>query len=122
MDPKTGQQVVEPRSKQNVYVADMRPVQVGQQQGDLVVLESGVKAGERVIVERSFLVFPGAKVIDVPPAPHGPPGTAHGAPTESPSGLRPGGPGGEKPGAGSGAPPAGEPEKAAQPGAERNGK
>jgi multidrug efflux system membrane fusion protein len=65
-DPKTGPGTI----------ADMRPVKLGQLHGDLVVVESGLQAGDPVIVERSFLVFPSAPVRVVPPAPPGagPPG------------------------------------------------
>lgn len=42
--------------------AELRPVSVGQRQGDLVVLENGVKAGERVILTGQLAVAPGAKV------------------------------------------------------------
>jgi multidrug efflux system membrane fusion protein len=43
----------------------MRPVGVGQRHGDLVVIASGLKAGERVIVERQMFVFPGMPVRDL---------------------------------------------------------
>ena len=42
--------------------AELRPVKPGQKQGDVVVLESGVKAGERVIVDGQLGVMPGGKV------------------------------------------------------------
>jgi multidrug efflux pump subunit AcrA (membrane-fusion protein) len=40
-------------------------VRVGQRQGDLVVLEEGVKAGERVILTGQLAVAPGAGVTVV---------------------------------------------------------
>lgn len=42
--------------------AELRPVRVGQRQGGLVVLEEGVKAGERVILTGQLAVAPDAKV------------------------------------------------------------
>ncbi|MFT3789410.1 MAG: efflux RND transporter periplasmic adaptor subunit [Tepidisphaeraceae bacterium] len=42
--------------------AEMRPVVLGQAQGDLVVLASGVKSGEKVVIEGQMMVRPGAKV------------------------------------------------------------
>jgi multidrug efflux system membrane fusion protein len=42
--------------------AEMRPVTVGQRQQDLVVIEKGVTAGERVVVNGHLGVTPGAKV------------------------------------------------------------
>jgi multidrug efflux system membrane fusion protein len=42
--------------------AELRPVKPGQRQGDVVVLESGVKAGEKVIVNGQLGVTPGGKV------------------------------------------------------------
>jgi multidrug efflux system membrane fusion protein len=42
--------------------AEMRPVKLGQRQGDLVVVEQGVQAGERVIMNGQLAVMPGAKV------------------------------------------------------------
>jgi membrane fusion protein, multidrug efflux system len=42
--------------------AEMRPVKLGQRQGDLVVVEQGVLAGEHVIMNGQLAVMPGAKV------------------------------------------------------------
>jgi membrane fusion protein, multidrug efflux system len=53
--------------------AELRPVKVGQRQGDLVVIENGVKAGERVVVTGQLGVTPGGKVRILQPA--GPPKT-----------------------------------------------
>ena len=42
--------------------AEQRPVKVGQRQGDLVVIDEGVAAGERVVVKGQVGVTPGGKV------------------------------------------------------------
>ena len=42
--------------------AELRPVRLGQRQGDLMVVEQGLKAGERVITSGQLTVMPGAKV------------------------------------------------------------
>jgi multidrug efflux system membrane fusion protein len=42
--------------------AEQRPVTVGQQQGDLIVIESGVAAGEKVVTNGQLGVTPGGKV------------------------------------------------------------
>ena len=42
--------------------AEPRPVKVGQRQGDLVVIEQGVKPGERVVINGQIAVTPGGKV------------------------------------------------------------
>ena len=42
--------------------AELRPVTLGQRQGDLVVVTEGVKAGERVVVNGQLGVTPGGKV------------------------------------------------------------
>ena len=42
--------------------AEMRPVKLGQQHGELVVVESGVRAGERVVTSGQLGIAPGAKV------------------------------------------------------------
>lgn len=48
--------------------AELRPVKLGQRQADLVVLEEGVKGGERVVVNGQLGVTPGGKVrIEEPP-------------------------------------------------------
>lgn len=60
--------------------AEMRPVVSGQQQGDLVVINQGVHAGENVIVTGQLMVMPGGKVR-LP----GPPPGAAGHPTASAS-------------------------------------
>jgi multidrug efflux system membrane fusion protein len=46
---------------------DLRPVKPGQrQEGDLTVIESGVKPGERVVVTGQLALAPGAKVAPQP--------------------------------------------------------
>jgi multidrug efflux system membrane fusion protein len=42
--------------------AELRPVSLGQRQGDLVVVANGVKAGEKVIVTGQIAVMPGGRV------------------------------------------------------------
>src|SRR5262249_36471028 len=48
--------------------AELRPITVGQRQGDLVVIQKGLSAGERVVVTGQLGVTPGGKVrIAQPP-------------------------------------------------------
>ena len=42
--------------------AELRPVRTGQRQGDLVIVEQGLTAGERVVVSGQMGVMPGGKV------------------------------------------------------------
>jgi multidrug efflux system membrane fusion protein len=42
--------------------AELRPVSTGQRQGDQVVIDHGVKPGERVVVQGQIAVTPGGKV------------------------------------------------------------
>jgi membrane fusion protein, multidrug efflux system len=42
--------------------AEPRPVKLGQRQGDLIVVEQGLKPGERVIINGQLAVTPGGKV------------------------------------------------------------
>jgi multidrug efflux system membrane fusion protein len=42
--------------------ADLRPVTLGQRQGDLVIVAQGVKAGEQVVTNGQMGVMPGGKV------------------------------------------------------------
>jgi multidrug efflux system membrane fusion protein len=42
--------------------AELRPVTTGQRQGDQVVIDQGLKAGERVVVQGQIAVIPGGKV------------------------------------------------------------
>jgi multidrug efflux system membrane fusion protein len=55
--------------------AELRPVMLGQRHGDRVVIDQGVKAGERVVVQGQLGVTPGGKVRVVEP----------GAPATSPA-------------------------------------
>ena len=60
--PQIGQQgsfvyVVKPDS-----TAELRPVTLGQRQGDLIVVANGVAAGEKVITAGQNMVMPGGKV------------------------------------------------------------
>ena len=55
--------------------AELRPVKLGQREGDLVVVAQGLKAGERVVLVGQLGVIPGGKVhVDsgAPPAPAAP--------------------------------------------------
>jgi|SRR5688572_6031798 len=49
--------------------SEMRPVKVGQRQGDRIVIESGVSAGEMVVTSANFALQPKKLVQVVPPAP-----------------------------------------------------
>ena len=49
--------------------AELRPVTVGQKQGDLVVIDRGLQAGERVVTNGQLGVTPQGKVRVVEPAP-----------------------------------------------------
>jgi len=53
--------------------AEQRPVSLGQRQGDLVVVITGVQAGERVVTNGQIGVTPGGKVlIEQPRNPNAP--------------------------------------------------
>lgn len=43
--------------------AEMRPVTVGQRQGDMVVIEKGITSGEKIVVNGQLGVTPGGKVL-----------------------------------------------------------
>jgi multidrug efflux system membrane fusion protein len=43
--------------------AEMRPVTVGQRQGEMVVVEKGIAPGEKVVVNGQLGVTPGGKVL-----------------------------------------------------------
>jgi membrane fusion protein, multidrug efflux system len=60
--------------------AELRPVTLGQRQGDQVVATSGVAAGERVVLTGQLTIIPGGKVIVAPSTTAGAPGA--GAATE----------------------------------------
>jgi multidrug efflux system membrane fusion protein len=49
--------------------AELRPVSVGEREGDLVVISHGVAPGERVVVSGQLAVTPGGKVRFTPPSP-----------------------------------------------------
>jgi multidrug efflux system membrane fusion protein len=52
--------------------AEQRPVSLGQRQGDLIVVESGVAAGENIVTAGQLGVTPGGKVhIEQPASPAG---------------------------------------------------
>lgn len=54
----------------NDFTAELRPVTLGQRQGDLVVVDKGINPGERVVVNGQLGVTPGGKVrIAQPSAP-----------------------------------------------------
>jgi multidrug efflux system membrane fusion protein len=43
--------------------AEMRPVTVGQRQGEMVVIQKGITSGEKVVVNGQLGVTPGGKVL-----------------------------------------------------------
>ena len=49
--------------------AELRPVKLGQRQGEMVVVEQGLQAGEHVIMNGQIGVMPGGKVRVVTPTP-----------------------------------------------------
>jgi multidrug efflux system membrane fusion protein len=57
----------------NDSTAELRGVTVGQRQGELVVIDQGIKPGERVVVTGQLGVTPGGKVRIVQPAATGSP-------------------------------------------------
>ena len=56
--------------------AEQRPVSLGQRQGDLIVVENGVAAGERVVTAGQIGVTPGGKVLIQQPTSSPAPGNA----------------------------------------------
>jgi len=58
--------------------AELRLVKTGQAQGDLVVIQEGVKPGEKVVVNGQLGVTPGGKVRDASAAPAAPAAPAAG--------------------------------------------
>jgi hypothetical protein len=68
-------------AKPAMATADQRPIKPGQLQGDLIVIERGVGAGEEVIVTGQMAIGPGAKVQVLPPLGSG----GAGAPGAAPS-------------------------------------
>jgi membrane fusion protein, multidrug efflux system len=72
--------VVSPES-----TAELRPIVAGQRQGELLVIESGVQDGEKVVIAGQMAVMPNAKVHVTNPAPDGvPPGGAPQASARAP--------------------------------------
>jgi multidrug efflux system membrane fusion protein len=67
--------------------ADLRPVKLGQRQGDDVVVTEGVAANERVVLAGQMLVRPGGKVRVESSAPAAPPSNADNK-SSSPKGGR----------------------------------
>jgi membrane fusion protein, multidrug efflux system len=65
--------------------AEARPVQVGDWLGSDWIVESGLRAGERVIVDGTVKVQPGAKVVVVDPTPTVDPQAAPAAATAAPA-------------------------------------
>jgi len=55
--------------------AEQRPVSLGQRQGDLILVENGVQAGERVVTNGQLGVTPGGKVFIEQPRDAGSPTT-----------------------------------------------
>jgi multidrug efflux system membrane fusion protein len=53
--------------------AELRPVKLGQRQGEMVVVEQGLQPGERVVMNGQLGVMPGGKVRVVPDTPAAPP-------------------------------------------------
>jgi multidrug efflux system membrane fusion protein len=51
-----------PGHKKPATVAQIRPITPGQRQGDLLVVENGLSAGEKVIVTGQMMVMPGGAV------------------------------------------------------------
>ena len=56
--------------------AEQRPISLGQRQGDLIVVEKGVQAGERIVTNGQLGVTPGGKVVVDQPREAGSPATA----------------------------------------------
>jgi multidrug efflux system membrane fusion protein len=67
-------------------IAELRPVALGQRHGDLVVIEKGLKAGERVVTLGQMAVVPGGPVAVAPPQPQ-----SGGAPPDKPPAAATGG-------------------------------
>jgi len=60
--------------------AEQRPVSLGQRQGDLIVVENGVQAGEQVVTDGQLGVTPGGKVAVQQPREANSPATAGNGP------------------------------------------
>ena len=59
--------------KKKATVAEMRPIKPGQKQGDMLVVESGLAVGERVVTIGQMMVQPGAPVAIAQPPQQQPP-------------------------------------------------
>lgn len=75
---------------------EMRPITAGQRQGDMVVIDKGVEAGESVVVTGQLMLYPTAAVTVVPAAP--PPGAPPGGAESNPSSTKPSDGGASTPG------------------------
>ena len=49
---------------------DLRFVDIGQSQGDFLVIRDGVSAGEKVVLSGQLMLAPGARVVEVPDQGH----------------------------------------------------
>jgi multidrug efflux pump subunit AcrA (membrane-fusion protein) len=58
--------------------AELRPVKLGQRQGEMVVVEQGLQPGERVIMNGQLGVLPGGKVRVITGTPAAQPAQAAG--------------------------------------------
>ena len=61
--------------------ADLRPLTLGSRQGDDIVIEKGIKAGETVVTSGQISLSPGVPVVEVPAQQTGSPATAAAAST-----------------------------------------
>jgi multidrug efflux system membrane fusion protein len=52
-----------PETKAPATIAEIRPIKPGQRQGELMVVESGVAPGDKVIVTGQMMVVPGGQVV-----------------------------------------------------------
>jgi multidrug efflux system membrane fusion protein len=50
-------------------IAEIRPITPGQRQGDMIVIDSGLAPGDKVVVVGQMMIMPGGKVQIVPTAP-----------------------------------------------------
>ncbi|MGD9791051.1 MAG: efflux RND transporter periplasmic adaptor subunit [Phycisphaerales bacterium] len=69
--------------------ATMRMVKVGTNLGDRYIIESGLKAGERIAAEGSFKLYDGATALDMSAMPPAPGGGPSGGPDGGTSGEAP---------------------------------
>jgi multidrug efflux system membrane fusion protein len=77
-----------------VYVVDqankaqLRPISVGQRQGDMIVVEQGLQHGEKIVVTGQMMLAPDAPV-QIAPAAGGPPAGAPGSQPAAPAADKP---------------------------------